>query len=311
MQRTIVLYTSRYGHTDMIAQSLALVLGPARHCTTEHFQERHRAWEWFVIGGPVYAESLDPTLVEFVSRNADWLRQKKVALFCVCLLDTAGERYLAPLRALLGEAVVWARPMGGGISLNRLLEEDFEALQSFCDQTGLPFQDMTRFDAEVLMRQALEIKALRDDVGRKLPAADVRAHLDRFLLAHSTCALCTGFGERVRATPVEYVYADDSLYVFTEGGEKAANILLNRRVSIAIYDEFAGMNKLAGAQLAGEASLVPIGSAEYQQVAEWKQLDAELPMALHLLRVRLRRAEFLWSPFAALGGDVRQIYAFP
>jgi hypothetical protein len=314
MQRCLVLYTSRYGHTDMAAKSLALVLGPARSCTPETFQDEYRSFDWFIIGGPVYAETLDPTLLEFVGRHVAWLREKRIAIFCTCLMTAHGDEYLEPLRALLGEAVVWARPVGGSIAINRLLEEDLVALETFCDQVGLPLQDMTRFDAELLMRQALEIKALRDAGGDRLPADALKARLEAFLEAHNTCTLSTGFGERVRGTPIEYLYADGSLYMFSEGGEKFANILLNRRVSVSVYDAYAGMDKLAGVQMSGDASVVSWGSSEYRQVAELKRLDyqrlAALPMALNLLRVRLRRAEFVWSPFAALGADVRQIYDF-
>ena len=271
-------------------------------------------FDWFVIGGPVYGESLDPRLIDFVAGRADWLRRKKIALFCTCLTLEAGERYLQPLRAILGAAVVWARPIGGNIALNRLLEEDLAALESFCDAVGLPFQDISRFDAELTMQQALQIKALRDADGRRAPADVLKGHIERFLTEHNTCALTTGFGERVRGTPVEYSYSDGCLYILSEGGAKFANILLNRHVSVSIYDPYTGMDTLAGLQMAGDAHVVSAGGLEYLQALEMKGLDPErvagLPMALNLLRIRLSHAEFLWLWFVDMGYEARQYFDF-
>jgi hypothetical protein len=86
-------------------------------------------------------------------------------------------------------------------------------------------------------------------------------------------------------------------------------------VSLAVYDPYQGMDKLAGLQLLGVAGLVADDSPERARALTLHGLDevrlATLPFALNLIRVRVERAEFLWSGFTALGFDVRQTYLFP
>ncbi len=77
------------------------------------------------------------------------------------------------------------------------------------------------------------------------------------LAARTTCALCTGHGDEVRATPIEYLLVEDRLYLLSEGGEKFAHLLANPRVSVAVYDPFVSMSSLFGLQLTGRAALVP------------------------------------------------------
>jgi flavodoxin/uncharacterized protein YhbP (UPF0306 family) len=314
MQRTLVVYASRYGTTHVIAQALSLILGPARLCTVEDFRADDQDFDLYVIGGPVYGDVLEPRIVQFIADNAGWLRCKRVALFCTCLALDFGERYLKRARDILGDAAIWAKPIGGNVYLGRLTDEDRQAMESFCERVGLPFQDIARFDAEALVLYGLQLRRLRDDAGARMPADQLRQRIDDFLASHNTCTLCTCHKSRPRATPIEYTYHDGELYLLSEGGEKFANIMLNRNVSVAIYEPYAGMERLAGMQLTGEAFIVEAGSDEYRRILELKGLSygriAALPMQLHMIRVHLTQAEFLWSPFAAQGYDARQIYRF-
>jgi len=170
---------------------------------------------------------------------------------------------------------------------------------------------MDAYSAEAVAEAALAIKAARDSFARAAPGEEVRHHIDEFLAAHNTCTLCTGAGQHVRATPIEYAYRDGDLYLLSEGGEKFAHLMVNPHVSVAVYEPYEGMEKLAGLQLLGRVELVDEASEEYLAVLGWRGLDpksvAALPFTLTLLRVHLERAEFLWSGFGALGYDRHQI----
>jgi uncharacterized protein YhbP (UPF0306 family) len=325
MTATLVVYESKYGVSEAVAGHLGRVLGPARVCRVSELLQGGElcdaalgAAEFVVIVAPVYRHSPDERVQEFVRARADQLRARRVALVCVGLATSAGavRAYLQPLTDVLGDCVVWTGGLGGRIALDWLEapdREDIERAQDMRGHRGLG--DLDAYSADAVAEAALAIKAVRDSFARAMPAAELRAHIDDFLSRHVTCTLCTGAGGHVRATPVEYGYDDGSLYLLSEGGEKFAHLLVNPHVSVAVYDPYQGMDKLAGLQLLGMAGLVADDSPERARALELHGLDevrlATLPFALNLIRVRVERAEFLWSGFTALGFDVRQTYVFP
>jgi hypothetical protein len=99
--------------------------------------------------------------------------------------------------------------------------------------------------------------------------------------------------------------------MLSEGGEKFANIILNTNVSIGICDPYKSMSDLAGMQISGTAEVIEMVSEEYKFILGKRKLDYEkilsLPMALNLLKIEIRKVEFLWSGFSKLGYDVKQI----
>jgi hypothetical protein len=325
MTATLVVYESKYGVSETVAGHLGRVLGPARVCRVSELLQGGaacdaylRAAEFVVIVAPVYRHLPDERIQEFVRARADELRARRVALVCVGLATSAGavRAYLQPLTDLLGDCVVWTGGLGGRIALDWLDapdREDVEQVQDMRGHRGLG--DLDAYSAEAVAEAALAIKVVRDSFARAMPADELRAHIDDFLARHVTCTLGTGAGGHVRATPVEYGYRDGRLYLLSEGGEKFAHLLVNPHVSIAVYDSYQGMDKLAGLQLLGVAGLVADDSPERAEALHLRGLGAvrlaALPFALNLIRVSVERAEFLWSGFGALGFDVRQVYQFP
>jgi Flavodoxin domain/Pyridoxamine 5'-phosphate oxidase len=325
MTAALVVFESKYGVSEALAGHIGRVLGPARVCRAGELlhsgalcDQALSTAEFVVVVAPIYRHVPDERVLEFVRARSAELRARRVALVCVGLATSAGavRAYLQPLTDVLGDCVVWTGGLGGRIALDWLDapdRDDIERAQDMRGHRGLG--DLDAYSAEAVAEAALAIKAVRDSFARTMPAGDLRAHIDDFLSRHATCTLCTGAGGHVRATPVEYGYQNGLLYLLSEGGEKFAHLLVNPHVSVAVYDPFQGMDKLAGLQLLGVAELVPDDSAERAEALQLRGLDevhlAALPFALTLIRVRVERAEFLWSGFAGLGFDVRQTYLFP
>ncbi len=314
MHKTLIIYETRYGFTATVAANLALVLGPARYCRPVEFEYNFRDFDFFVIGSPIYGGQIDKRIHDFVFLNRDWLKDKHIALFCTCLMADEGKSCLEPLREMLGDSAVWAEVILGQLSLSKLNAEDYNSLQDFCNRVGFPFQDHNMFDIETLVGQALRLKAVKDSPLQPMPREDLKHAVEDFLNSHNTCALCSGFKTRVRSTPIEYTYRDGYMYILSEGGEKFANLLLNSNVSVSIYDPYEGMENLGGMQIWGKAAIVERGSEEYKSILEIKSLNYgetdALPFYLNAIKVRLDRAEFLWSRFESMGYDTKQIYYF-
>jgi uncharacterized protein YhbP (UPF0306 family) len=328
MPQTVVIFESKYGLSEAIAHDIGRILGPARVCRAREIEPgggaggacdaAAREAAFAVIVTPVYRHVPDTHIMDFARANREWLCARHVALVCVGLATSPGavSAYLAPLKEVLGDCVVWTGGLGGRVAMDWLDDidkKDIERAAELRDHRGLA--QMDAYSAQSVAEAALAIKAVRDSFSAKAPADEVRRRLDDFLAAHNTCTLCTGAGEHVRATPIEYVYRDGELYLLSEGGEKFAHLMVNAHVSVAVYDPYRGMETLAGLQLQGRVELVAEGSESYISALHWRSLDATevstLPFTLNLLRVHIERAEFVWSGFKELGYDRHQVYDFP
>ncbi len=226
---------------------------------------------------------------------------------CVLVLAPAGltpaglERLARSVPARLPVAL-WILPAPGA-------EERFRAAaEAFKDRLVLAATVPADPESFAAAGVALRRRLLREASG--MPAEEVRAMVFEGLAARNTCTLCTGHGDEVRATPLEYLLIDERLYLLTEGGEKFAHLLFNPRVSVAVYDPYASMDALFGLQLTGHATRVPPSSAEFDCVAAARGLSrsrlSALPVLVHLVRVDLEEAELVSSEAKRRGYAARQ-----
>lgn len=315
MQMTLILYESNYGFTEMVAKNLSLILGPAKCCRASEFKGDGNGYDTIVICTPVYLEGANSKIVEYVSKNSDWIKQKKVILICTCLAVNMVHQYLKPLYAVLGESIVLQSAIGGRLILNKLNSRDHDIIRQFCNKTGFSFKDYDLFDMEKFIELALHIKTIKDSSKKPVEPELLKKYIAEFITNHNTCTLATGQGDNLRATPIEYIYKDNYLYFLSEGGQKFANILLNPNVSVCIYDAFKSMNELGGMQITGTAEILDIKSEEYSSILAYKGLNPDkissLPVALNLIKVRTSKFEFLWSEFSKLGYSTKQILRIP
>lgn len=312
MLKTLIIYESEYGTTEKIAKYLSLILGPAKYCTTTEFKEDYKDFDLIVIGSPVYSGKFLPKITEFIQENLDWLKNKKVTLFCTCLSVEDGNENLTKMEELLGK-VVKKRALGGKLTINELNKNDSQALKEFSRKLGFELKDMDNFSLEMVIEFALELKLIKDDLIPKIPATELKNAIYEFLTNHNTCTLSTSFKDRVRSTPIEYSHSEGNIYLLSEGGEKFANIFLNNRVSVAVYEDYTNMNNLAGMQITGTASLIE-NEKEYKDIIEMKGLNLnfikKMPVNMNIIKIKMHKVEFLYSKFKKEGYEPRQIYMF-
>ncbi|MEI8200419.1 MAG: flavodoxin domain-containing protein [Eubacteriales bacterium] len=312
MNRTLVVYQSKYGSAKAIAQKLALILGPAAVITPSEFDEKYRDFDTVVIGSPIYNEQILEEIKDFIQSNVEWLKTKKIALFNVSLFPSTGDSFPDQLE-LLGDRVVWQGSFGGIYDPKALSAADRFAMENFSEITGFSNTYIDSADEAILAGKAIEMKRILKN-SSSMPQDKLNKYIEEFLMSHNTCTLCTGHDNEVRATPIEYTYADKALYFFTEGGEKFAHILVNPNVSVAVYDNYAGFQKLGGLQITGTAEIIYEESEEYRHIASKKGLNPEklktFPVALHMIKVHLHTCEILSSKIGRDGYEVRQTLIF-
>ncbi|NLF83108.1 MAG: pyridoxamine 5'-phosphate oxidase [Candidatus Gastranaerophilales bacterium] len=314
MEKTLVVYASKYGSAENAARMMGPILGPAQVVRVDAFTEKHREFDFVVLIAPIYAGKLYMEMETFIGENESWLAEKPLVLVCVALDEKDGLRALNEWQQRFGEAVQRCAWLGGRLDLGLLDQEDRTSLEAFARMTGYQLQSKDAFDPEKVIDLALQIKEIIDHGQIDMPQAEIRQAVEKFLQAHNTCTLCTSRPGHVRGTPIEYFYKDACLYMFSEGGEKFANLLLNPKASVSVYDPYEGFDKLAGLQITGEAELIKDDHPDYEQIFVSKGFSVEkfscLPVQMNVIRIRIEKAEFLWSGFSKRGYAVRQSCIF-
>lgn len=314
MQRTLIVYFSKYGSTQEVAELMAKILGPAMCITPDNFDEKYYDVNLVLIVSPIYYEKLDQKIQDFIIQNKDWLKGRMVALLVLAMSEALGIEIIKPFEEMLGDSVIWSGVTLGRITINKLDEYDKNELEKFYRITGTPFEDNDGISIEKIVNFSLKIKDEREKRIDAPSSADLRESIKNFMKEHNTCVLATGFKTNIRSTPIEYTYNDGNIYIISEGGEKFANIALNKKVSISIFNQYTGMNNLMGLVLTGNAQIIDRDSEAYQKVIEEKNISyqkiMELPFYLNILKIELEKAEFLSSNFILEGYNSKQIYYF-
>jgi hypothetical protein len=150
----------------------------------------------------------------------------------------------------------------------------------------------------------------KDEKTERMDRDTLLAQIEKFIMAHNTCALATGCGDFVRCTPIEYNYKGRRFWLLSEGGLKFHSLEGNRNVCLAIYNGYAGFGQLGGMQITGTAELVEPWTSEYMDLLSFKNIPAEnlkkLPITMYLIKVTPTRIDFLCSEFKNMGFDSRQ-----
>lgn len=308
MNPTLIIYDTKYGSTGNVAELMAKVLGPATMIRPSEFDESHSNARNVVIGSPVYGEKIMPGIAEFVKEHGAWLSDRRVALFTVSI--SPKEEYVNQMKSLLGDCVVWQQCFGGVMDPADWDNEDSSAMERFAVKVGHKFSRVDKTDAEFVAKNAIELRRIFRE-SDQCPEEVKGKRIEEFLNSHNSCTLGTAGAYGVRVTPIEYIYIKGAFYLLSEGGEKFANIEVDNRVSVAVYDPFTGFDKLAGLQVTGRAELIPFESDEYQDVAAERGLEydklKEMPIRLNMIKIKVEKYEALMSEFAKQGYDANQI----
>ena len=279
MANTLILYDGKMSTTERIADSLSYLIGNAMTAELTEAPESFDAYEKVCFVFNFYGTLTAGKTKVYLTENKERLKKKQVAFVGVGISDTGFGKYILDMQDLIGCGEISSRFISGEA---QAIEAGHEIAKVLRD----PEKPM---DAETLMDS-------------------IRA----FISSHNTMALATSTEKDVRCTPLGYLYLNDMFYIFSEGGSKFRGLLVNEKVSAAIFDPYAGMDKLGGLQITGRASIIPYMDDEYRKAAEAGGHDpeklAKFPVRLNLIRITPYVYEFLNSEFAAHGFDAKQVY---
>ena len=280
MIKTLVIYSSKYGTTRDVARIISLITGPAIYSTVDEFKQEYIDFDFIVIGTPIYTEKIYLSIKKFAEENREWLKNKPLSLFCTCLDKNGGLERLTELQNLIGVRALSLKAIGGKLIVEDLDQDDQEQLKIFLDRVNLPMEDMDFYNQDEVVKYSLKLKSIKEKLVTPVKSGKLKTAVEDFLTSHNTCTLTTGHNNTVRLTPIEYNYKDGNIYILSEGGEKFANLLYNKNVSVAVYEDYTSMNNLKGMQITGEASIIGSESQEYTDILTWKK-DSMLMQSNH------------------------------
>ena len=152
----------------------------------------------------------------------------------------------------------------------------------------------------------------KDEKSIRMNKNELLTHIEKFIMAHNTCALATGYDDFIRCTPIEYNYKEGSLWLFSEGGMKFRALENNKNVCLAIFDNYTRFGQIGGMQITGRVEIVEPWTDEYMKLLEFKKMNVErlrqLTVTLYLMKVIPTQIDFLNSEFTQLGFTSRQTY---
>jgi hypothetical protein len=144
----------------------------------------------------------------------------------------------------------------------------------------------------------------------RMDPEDLSKEIGAFLHSHRVCAFACAAGDFVRCTPLEYTYANGSVYIFSEGGLKFRALRSNPHVCLAVYEDHPQFGKLKGLQISGIAELIEPWSEEYLSLLQIRGIPADslkkLPSEMYLIKVIPGKFDLLNSDLRQRGFSSRQ-----
>jgi len=138
---TAIIYGTRYGATLDTAKWISKGLEDSVdliNIEKLNFKKALTTYEKFILGSGVWVGGVHARLKDFVSSHSDHLQNRVIASFVVCgsQNNTAAGRkqikyYLAQINRPLNYEPQFVRQFGGRIEVDRLSEEDRDALSRF------------------------------------------------------------------------------------------------------------------------------------------------------------------------------------
>jgi hypothetical protein len=286
MKRTLILQEDCLEYQDLIDLS-SKVLGPSIVKSLDDFNGDTKDFTSLLIICNINTENIAGDIIYFLKKYQKPLDGIRIAILCIC---KNREVMLNALKLIETLVIHYS---------DQVIYSDYISNPSM---DGILPQD--------LAGKLIDLKRSLNDYG-DMPQDILRNNIDQILLSHNTCTLCTGYGNTLRSTPIEYTYYNGHLYFLSEGGEKFANLYVNPLVSISIYQEYSGFQNLEGIQIEGSAHMIDLFTDEYMMVITKRGLNASniklLPVRLNMFKVIPERIQVLKSEFKKNGYDAKQV----
>ncbi len=164
-----IIYYSKYGSTREIAQAIGKKLGTDNISDIRELKKT--TGDLIIVASAIYTEVPHKEVLRLLSDEEGKLKNKKVALFVVCLRknylkvgnrEAGGPVYLRKMEDALVKAPVASKIFGGRMIVAEMEEEDRKRTESFSKKQGRSFNDQNIMSEKEIDEFIQDIKAAMD-----------------------------------------------------------------------------------------------------------------------------------------------------
>ncbi|HUL62310.1 MAG TPA: flavodoxin domain-containing protein [Methanocella sp.] len=173
-KRALIVYDSKYGATEQIANWIAEGINDADLSRVDRVNGL--AYDLIVVGCPVYYEAPSPRIIRFLDRNRDALKNRKLALFTVSVPlgmtperapKFTGQKDVKALFDHVAGTVISSKAFLGRIELKEMSQFDRLSIRMWCLLKGCELKDasfLNRDEAVAWGKRLLELLIRPPDV---------------------------------------------------------------------------------------------------------------------------------------------------
>ncbi len=182
--KTLIICASKYGSTMEISRWIAERLsyeGFTVDIAKPEEIDSIDGYELIIMGSGIYSHHVLPELRDFIERNKDVLRKKKLVLFGVAMKTEpvfykgkihGGIEHLKPIIEMFGDSVVHADMLHGEMVPQKMTEEDKERLLRFYKILNLPDDEVQRRLKPRTLMNKKEVWEFTEIVINRLPEGE-------------------------------------------------------------------------------------------------------------------------------------------
>ncbi len=161
-----IIYYSRYGSAKEIACKVKEKLNA--EFISDIMDLNSIDGDLLIIGSAIYSETPEPKILDLLLDKNGILKDKKIALFAVCLAKEArvirekeigGPVYLKKMETVLNREPLVKKVFGGKLIPSLLSDEDYKRQEAFYKMRNLPFNNFDMTSEDEIDEFIREIKA--------------------------------------------------------------------------------------------------------------------------------------------------------
>ena len=162
-----IIYYSRYGSAKEIAHKIKDKLNA--EFISDITDLNSIDGDLLIVGSAIYSETPDPKILDLLRDKEGILRDKKIALFAVCLAkelriirekEIGGPVYLRKMEETLNRELIAKQVFGGKLVPSLLSGEDYKRQEAFYKMRNIPFNDADMTSEDEIDEFVREIKAV-------------------------------------------------------------------------------------------------------------------------------------------------------
>jgi len=164
MANAIILFATKYGSTQQVAEQMSLQLGvPCKNVKKVADANELKQYDLIILGAPVYSDGIFKDMKDFIANNYLIVGTKKVVTFVVYGV-TKGHvdvDYTKTFAKLFSIPPLLNLHFVGRVTRSSLSKEDYQWMEDFyANRLKVPMEDFDYYDPDRIDKAVAQIRGL-------------------------------------------------------------------------------------------------------------------------------------------------------